>query len=45
MKAIALKQTLVINTVTPVNCWFLSLSPSLSAFVFISLHLCLSPFL
>lgn len=42
MKAIALKQTLAINTVTPVNCWFFSLSPSLSAFLFISLHLPLS---
>jgi len=37
MKAIALKQTLAINTMTPVNCWFLSLS------IFLSLSLYLSP--
>lgn len=42
MKAIALKQSLAINTVTPVNCWFLSLSISLSLSLYLSPSLSLS---
>ncbi len=42
MKAIALKQTLAINTVTPVNCRFLSLSISLSLSLYLSPSLSLS---